>query len=227
MPRHKGKVEAGIKYVQNNALKGRKFTSLDEQQRHLAHWEQTVADTRIHGTTKQQVGKVFQEVERAALLPLPRERFANFQEAKRKVNRDGHVEVAKAYYSVPPEYLGREVWARWDARLVRIFNSRWDQIAVHVRHEQGRFSTHGQHVAKEKISGLERASYLLNKVSGIGEKTHQWAEAMLTARGIEGTRVLQGLLALTKKHSSQSLEKACETALSHGCSSLLLSSHAC
>jgi hypothetical protein len=217
-PRHKGKTEAGIKYVKNNGLKGHTFASLEEERQHLAHWERTVADTRIHGTTKQQVLKVFEEVERPALLPLSRERFANFQEAKRKVNRDGHIEVAKAYYSVPPEYLSRDVWARWDARLVRIFNCRWEQIAVHVRHEQGRFSTHGQHLAKEKISGLEHgARYLLNKVSGIGDHTQQWAEAMLTARGIEGTRVLQGLLALTKKHTSQTLEKACETALSHGC----------
>ena len=38
------------------------------QNRHLAHWEATVADTRIHGTTKRQVGKVFREVERPALL---------------------------------------------------------------------------------------------------------------------------------------------------------------
>jgi transposase len=218
MPRHKGKVEAGVKYVQSNGLQGHTFASLEEQRQHLLHWERTVADTRIHGTTKQQVLKVFEEVERPALLALPRERFANFREARRKVNRDGHIEVAKAYYSVPPEYLSREVWARWDARLVRIFNCRWEQIAVHVRHEQGRFSTHGQHLPKEKINGLERgASYLLGKVSAIGSQTQQWAEAMLTARGIEGTRVLQGLLSLAKKHSSQTLEKACEIALSHGC----------
>jgi transposase len=217
-PRHKGKVESSVKYVQSNGLKGHQFASLQEQQQHLVQWERTVADTRIHGTTKQQVLKVFEEVERPALLPLPRERFANFHEAKRKVNRDGHIEVAKAYYSTPPEYLGREVWARWDARLVRIFNCRWEQIAVHVRREPGRFSTHGQHLAKEKINGLERgASYLLGKVSGIGQQTQEWAEAMLTARGIEGTRVLQGLLALAKKHPSQILEKACEIALSHGC----------
>jgi hypothetical protein len=57
------------------------------------------------------------EIERAALAPLPIERFPCFQEAQRIVARDGHVEVAKAYYSVPPEYLGRKVWARWDARL--------------------------------------------------------------------------------------------------------------
>ncbi|HUE70134.1 MAG TPA: Mu transposase C-terminal domain-containing protein, partial [Pirellulaceae bacterium] len=153
-----------------------------------------------------------------ALLALPRERFACFHEARRKVSRDGHVEVAKAYYSAPPEYLGREVWVRWDMRLVRIFNHRFEQIALHVRHEQGRFSTHAEHIAREKISGLERgASYLLGKIELIGLHTHQWAQAMLHARGIEGTRVLQGLLALTKKHGSQSLENACEIALSHSC----------
>jgi len=217
-PRHKGKVEAGVKYVKNNALKARKFTSLEEENRCLADWERTVADTRIHGTTKHQVKLVFDNTERAALLPLPAERFACFHEAQRKVNRDGHVEVAKAYYSAPPEYLGREVWVRWDARLVRIFNHRFEQIAVHVRHEQGRFSTHAQHIAREKISGLERgAAYLLHKVSVVGPFTRQWSEAVVNARGIEGTRVLQGLLALTKKHSCDALEKACEIALSHGC----------
>jgi hypothetical protein len=177
-----------------------------------------VADLRIHGTTKRQVRKLFEEVERPALLPLTRERFANFHEAQRKVNRDGHIEVAKAYYSVPPEYLAREVWVRWDARLVRIFNHRFEQIALHVRHEQGRFSTHAPHLVAEKISGLERgAEYLMGKVRAIGPHSHDWAQAMLTARGIEGTRVLQGLLSLRKKHTSETLENACETALSHGC----------
>jgi transposase len=38
-PRHKGKVEAGVKYVQSNGLKGHTFASLQQQQEHLAHWE--------------------------------------------------------------------------------------------------------------------------------------------------------------------------------------------
>ena len=84
------------------------------------------ADTRIHGTHKKQVGALFDTVERAALLPLPRDDFANFQEAQRTVYRDGHVEVGKAYYSAPPEYQGHELWVRWDARLVRLFNHRWE-----------------------------------------------------------------------------------------------------
>ena len=217
MPRHKGKVERGIAYVKGNALKGRTFESLEDQNRHLADWERTIADTRIHGTTRRQVGKVFAEAERGALRALPRERFPFFHEAQRIVSRDGHVEVAKAYYSVPPEYLTRTVWVRWDSRLVRIFNARLEQISLHVRHEQGRFSTHGEHIAREKINGIERGTtYLLSKVSLIGASTRQWSEAMVHARGIEGTRVLLGLLSLTKKHPSTSLEKACEIALSHG-----------
>jgi hypothetical protein len=148
---------------------------------------------------------------------LPQERFAMFQEAPRKVSRDGHIEVAKAYYSAPPEYLGRTVWARWDEHLVRIFNQRFEQIDLHVRLEPGRFSTHAHHLAPEKINGIERgARYLLTKVRGIGPDAHQWAEAMLHARGIEGMRVLQGLISLTRRHRADELENACKTALSYG-----------
>jgi transposase len=69
MPRHKGKVESGVKYVKNNALKARTFASLEEENRCLADWERTVANTRIHGTTKRQVKLLFEQAERAALLP--------------------------------------------------------------------------------------------------------------------------------------------------------------
>jgi hypothetical protein len=216
-PRHKGKVERGIDYVQENALKGRIFTSLEEQNHFLQDWEQTVADTRLHGTTRRQVGAHFAAVERAALQPLPSERFPCFQEARRVVHRDGHVEVERAYYSVPAEYLGRRVWARWDGRLVRIFNERLEQIALHVKHEPGRFSTQSQHIAGPKISGVERgAVWLLGQVRRLGPCSLRWAEAMLQARGVEGVRVLQGLLNLAHRHPSDAIERACDVALSYG-----------
>jgi transposase len=217
-PRHKGKTESGVKYVKGNGLKGHTFTSLEEENDHLRHWEASVADVRIHGTTRQQVAKVFVEVERPALQPLPAERFPFFHEGRRSVNRDGHIEVARAYYSAPPEYLGRQVWVRWDSRLVRIFNDRFEQIDVHVRQPPGKFSTHARHIVAEKISGVERgAAWLLAKVRDhLGPQCVRWAEAMMAARGIEGVRVLQGLLSLGKRHGSESLEKACAIAVSYG-----------
>ena len=216
-PRHKGKVERGIGYVQDNALKGRTFGSLAAENQHLLQWEATVADTRLHGTTRRQVGKVFREVERPALAPLPAGRFPSFREAQRTVHRDGHVEVAKAYYSVPPEYLGRQVWVRWDGRLVRIFNHRMEPIAVHAQHEAGRFSTQSGHIDSRKISSVERGTtWLLRKARQIGPQADRWAQAMLQARGIEGVRVLVGLLALARRQPCDHIEEACGVALTHG-----------
>ena len=68
MPRHKGKVERGVGYVKSNALKGRKFDSLSQQNQFLLHWETRIADTRIHGTTRKQVGKLFRQQEKPYLL---------------------------------------------------------------------------------------------------------------------------------------------------------------
>lgn len=215
-PRHKGKVERGVAYVQANALQGRTFASLAEENRHLQQWEAMVADTRIHGTTRQQVGKVFQEAERSALLPLPAGRFPFFHEARRAVHRDGHVEVEKAYYSVPPEYAGRRVWVRWDGRMVRIYNRRMEQIAVHAQQTPGKFSTQGQHIHSRKVSAAEYSgTSLLRKASYIGPFADQWAQAMLQARGIPGVRVLVGFLSMARRYRSSQIERACQVALTH------------
>lgn len=215
-PRHKGKVERGVAYVQENALKGRVFESVAKQNEYLVHWERTVADTRLHGTLKVHVGNLFESVERAVLQPLAPERFPFYHESRRIVSRDGHIEVAKSYYSVPPEYVTWEVWSRWDSHMVRVFNQRWEQIAVHARVEPGKYSTHTSHIASEKISGLERGmAYLLEKTRLIGPNAAGWAEAMVTERGLAGSRVLQGLLSLTKKFESSQIEAACLVAWSH------------
>lgn len=216
-PRHKGKIESGVKYAKRNALKGRVFASLAEENEFLLRWETQTADQRIHGTTKQQVERLFEQAERRELLPLPAERFPFFHEARRSVHRDGHLEVDKAYYSAPPEYVGHRLWVRWDSRLVRIFNDRWEQLAVHAKAEPGRFRTAGEHIPQEKISAVERGTdALLRQIATIGPHTRQWAEATTQARGVEAVRVLVGLKHLAGKHACQALEEACRLALAHG-----------
>ncbi|MBA4150857.1 MAG: IS21 family transposase [Verrucomicrobia bacterium] len=216
-PRHKGKIEAGIKYTQNNALKGRTFQSLGEQNQFLLEWEKNTADTRIHGTTRQQVGHVFTTAEKPKLLPLPSMVFPAFSEAPRMVHLDGHVEVAKTYYSVPPEYVGRKVWARWETRLVRIFNQRMEQIAVHARQQPGNFSTDPVHIHSRKRAAIENGSdWLLDRARLIGKHSGTWAEVMMKNRGPQGIRVLQGFLQLAAKHAPINVEAATQLALTHG-----------
>ena len=213
----KGKIERGIGYVKDNALRGHTFSSLQHENQHLLDWEARIADTRIHGTTRKQVHKLFQEQEKPHLTPLPAGRFPSFQEARRSVHRDGHIEVAKAYYSVAPEYTGRRVWARWDGHLVRIFNSKMEQIAVHIQGEPSTFHTQEQHISSRKISKVEKGTaWLLQRSALIGTHTEQWARMMLEARGIPGVRVLVGLLSLTHSYSRGEIDQACEIALTHG-----------
>ena len=217
MPRHKGKVEAGVKYAQNNAVKGRSFESLGAQNLFLAEWERTTADTRIHGTTRQQVARVFTEVERPALRALPAMVFPVFEEAPRTVHRDGHVEFKRAYYSVPPEYVGRQVWVRHESRLLRIYNQRREQIALHAGAEAGKFATDPAHLHSRKRHLVERGEdYLLDQCRLLGPLTGTWAEAMHQARGPQGLRVMLGLLQLAGKHPVSQLEKAAGTATHHG-----------
>ena len=64
-----------VKYVKNNALKGKAFASLAEVNEHLCWWSEHVADKRIHGTTKRQVGTHFEAVEKTAFLSAQQSRI--------------------------------------------------------------------------------------------------------------------------------------------------------
>lgn len=217
MPRHKGKVEAGVKYAQNNAVKGRTFKSLSEQNLYLSHWETHTADKRIHGTTRKQVDTLFKEVEQPALLALPMGLFPMFEEACRSVHRDGYVEFKKAYYSVPPEYVGRTVWVRLETRLLRVYNQRREPIALHVLAEPGKFTTDAAHLHSHKRHIIEKgADHLMAQCKKIGPFTGAWAEGMMKGRGPQGLRVMQGLLRMGQKHPVCILEKAARTATHHG-----------
>src|SRR5690606_3637077 len=129
-----------VKYVKDNALKGCCFTSLAQVNEHLRWWTANVADKRIHGTTKRQVATHFEQSEKAHLKALPDSLFPAFEEGRRSVHRDSYVEVKGAYYEVPAQYIGRTVWTRWDAAMVRIFNLKMEPISAHARLERGKFS---------------------------------------------------------------------------------------
>ncbi len=214
-PEHKGKTENGIGYVKKNALHGRSFPSLAAHNEHLAGWERTIADQRIHGTTRQQVSVRFATREQAALLPLPPNLFPVFHEARRGVHRDSYIEVERAYYSVPPEYIQRDVWARWDTREVRVFNERWEQIALHRRLERGQFSEclglGGGHGSLER-----QLAYWQGRAAALGEPCGQWAAGVLERKGPIGLRTLMGLISLADTHPFRALNDACQRALAHG-----------
>jgi hypothetical protein len=109
------------------------------------------------------------------------------------------------------------VWARWDGRVVRLFDQNLRQIAVHAQHEPGRFTTDARHIVPEKRGGIERGTvWWLQKAGSIGVHAGRWAESILNQRGVHGIRVIMGLVSLTQRHPVHSVERACEAAQSHG-----------
>ena len=217
-PQHKGKVESDVGYIKSSALKGREFHSITEQNEHLRKWEKTVADLRIHGTTRKQVESHFVEMEKASLLPLPIDLFPCYQESRRKVHRDCYVEVQRAYYAVPHEYMKQEVWVRWDSKIVRIFDLKMQSVISHIRLLPGQFSeclgARGKPSHDEK--GVKGSSkYWIDQLAlRIGPKSSEWGIALIRNRPDTCIRVLQGLLSVAGKHqSSAEVEGACAGAL--------------
>ena len=213
-PQHKGKVERGVGYVRANALKGRRFKSLGEENLFLQQWESQIADKRIHGTTRKQVAACFEQ-ERPHLQGLPDSLFPCFEEARRNVHRDSYVEVARAFYEVPAELIGHQVWVRWDSRCVRIFNQRMEQVQIHTRVEPGHFShvlgARGLHAPV-----IKSCRYWISRAAVIGEECALWAQGAFDARGAESLRSIMGLCALINRHSASAINSACSKALKAG-----------
>jgi len=215
-PEHKGKVESNIRYVKESAMKGKEFATLAELNQHLREWERTIADRRIHGTTRKQVGAHFNDVERPSLQPLPADLFASFVEGKRRVHRDSHVEFDRAYYDVPAEYIGRELWVRYDGNLVRLFNLEMEPIAIHAKLEAGRF-TRVLGCGGSSTTVEQSLKEWTRKAAEIGTETGLWAKGLVETREAAGLRVLMGLInQLLPRYGKTGVERACAQARLHG-----------
>lgn len=209
----KGKVESGVGHAQKTPLKGLRFETMAEAQAYLDRWEEHWADTRIHGTTKRQVSVMFAE-EKPALQPLPPEPFRYYQYGARTVHLDGCVEVAAAYYSAPPGWIGRSVNVQWDERHVRLLDSGTGQLLrEHLRQERGRHRIqHEDRTSKTPASTAQ----LLTRCAAAGRNIGALAEAMYRTDGQVAIRRILGILSLARRHGAAATDAACAVALDAG-----------
>jgi hypothetical protein len=138
-PEKKGKVEAGVRYVKHNFLATWKTVDIDEDRRQLQRWVRQIAGQRCHGTTRQRPCDLFEQHERAALLPLPNRRWAPVEWKKAKLHRDSHVQIEGGCYSAPWRFLHQELWVRCTRHSVAIYHQ--DQyLCTHARVRPGQRS---------------------------------------------------------------------------------------
>jgi len=212
-PDRKGKVEAGVGHAKKTPLKGQRFESLEAAQAYLDRWETNWADTRIHGTTKRQVAVMFAE-ERPHLLPLPLEPFRFYEYGQRVVNLDGCVEVAAAYYSAPPGWIGRRVPVQWDGLYVRLLHPQTGQLLrEHLRQKRG---WHRIEEADRSPRTPPSTMQLLSRASHAGTSIGKLCQAIHQRQGQVGVRRILGVLSLAKRFGPVLVEEACAAALELG-----------
>lgn len=214
-PEHKGKVENNIGYVQDNALKGKKFNSLEEQNHYLRHWDKTWASTRIHGTTKRQVNLMFEE-EKKVLQPLPEESFSFFKIGTRKVNAlDSHIEIEGAYYPIPPRYMGKYVTVHYNSKWIKAFYQN-QKIQFLSTIAKGRFHPDKSCLPPHKgWSQNQYIQYLFEQCSQIGPSVIRWARCAEADRQQRAYRSIQGVVALAKKYPYSVINLACQKSMDH------------
>lgn len=111
-PRVKGKVERGVGYLKGSFLEGRAFVDVDDLNRQLDVWLDTVANVRLHGTTKARPVDRF-AADQAAMRPLAAVPHYDVRPIEhRQAANDCHISYHSVLYSVLPEAAGRTVIVR-------------------------------------------------------------------------------------------------------------------
>ena len=133
-PESKGKVEAGVKYVKQNALYGESFADWQELTQYLAGWLNEVANKRLHATTGKQPQQHYDNEERTHMQPYLQPACLNQATnlTARQADKTGLVCWQGSKYSVPMEFQCAKVGAASDKGELRLTDlSNGEIIACH------------------------------------------------------------------------------------------------
>jgi transposase len=212
-PKDKPRVERAVQYVRGNFFAGEHFTGLADAQAAVEAWCRDIAGMRIHGTIQARPAEVFAEHEAGLLLPLSLPYDVPVF-AKVKVHRDFHVEIGRALYSAPKEYLGCYLDARADSVLVKMFH-RGQLVKTHPRQRPGRRVTDPADLPVEKTTyALRDVASLAKTARRHGDSIGVYAERVLDT-DLPWTKMRQvyRLLGLVRRYGPGPVDTACQRAL--------------
>lgn len=154
----KGKVERTVRYVRENFMVGIRYHSLANLNSQAHAWCNKI-NARIHGTTNEcPIDRLADE----KLLPLKREYIID-RINLRRVEKDCLISYAGNKYSVPAEYVGRDVTVIvLDHMLAAYFEGK--QIALHkLSYSENSLNVNKEHYKSMIVkSGFDIENTLLN-----------------------------------------------------------------
>jgi transposase len=220
-PRDKAKVEVAVQVATRfiiAKLRNRRFFSLAELNAAIAELVAQLNErvSRHLGASRR---ALFEELERAALKPLPAEPYVFAAWKECRVGLDYHVEIDKHYYSAPHCLLREKVWARITTRTVEVFH-RGKRVAAHVRASANRkHTTVREHMPASHRRYADWTPERLRRQAGeIGKNASALVEIILRERSHpeQGFRACVGILRLAKTYHRERLEAACRRAIEIG-----------
>jgi transposase len=213
-PQEKGKVESGIKYVKKRFFPGRIFKDIFEAKRQLKVWQENICNKRIHGTTRKKPRELFEQEEKQRLNKLPNEAFVFPEVTKRQVYNDCHIYVKYSYYSVPYEYVGKEVNIEIKDNILKIYHE-YKEIALHKLLEgKGEFSTNESHYPKYKrYNSTEYKERYEAKMQKIGAYALSFFKIYVGSNPSNWNKCICGILSLRKKYPPDVIDASCKRAM--------------
>lgn len=217
-PRDKAKVESGVQIVERwilARLRNRQFFSLPELNAAIAPLLAEFNDRPFQKLEGSRSSRLL-ELDRPALQPLPARPYEYAQWKCAKVHPDYHIEVERAYYSVPYRHIGARVEVRLTARMIEIFLHR-ELLAAHPRlRKRGARSTLEAHRPANHRAVIDTtAEKLLARAEAMAPSVAQVLREQFQRKRHpeEALRVAQGILRLAEDFSPAQLSAACRRAL--------------
>jgi len=156
---------------------------------------------------------MFNEVEVSCLLAVPAPYDVPVF-TRVKVHRDFHVEVAKALYSLPAQWIGQHLDARADSELVKLY-ARGQLVKTHPRQRPGGRSTDREDLPVERAGyAMRDLTALIAVCAGHGPSIGIYAERLLDDP-LPWTRMrsVYRLLGLVRRYGPGPVETACSRSL--------------
>ncbi len=223
-----GKVERPFWYIETDFLKGRTFASWDDLNAQALIWLETVANVRLHSTTKRKVDEAYAE-EKPLLIAVPPVAFGTDRREVRKVAVDGTVCVDGSFYPVPARLVGQHVSVKVYPTRVEVLDAAGSVVAAHaVPDEPMRLVVPGErpHPSQPPVSRpvleaafLARFPGAIEFLDGIKRKMNaltpihlRQIEKLASLYGLDRVRVAIGRAAVFRNHSALAVTRILEKA---------------
>jgi transposase len=130
-PREKGSVEGGVRHLKTGFWPARRIASLADLDEQYADWRDRICNRRLHSTGRFLVDERL-AAERAALRPLPPERFDYSYARESRVPLDGYLRYRQSFYRAPEALVHQRACLRADRDAVWI-EHRGQEVARYPR----------------------------------------------------------------------------------------------